>query len=95
MSQRKQYSGEFKARVALEALKEQATVSELAQQYGVHPTQIHAWKAEAKRVVAEGLSGRTRSGASDQAAREAMLHEQIGRLTVEKEYLKKKLGLTL
>ena len=94
MSQRKQFSGEYKARVAVEALKEQRTVSELAQEYGVHPTQIHAWKKEALRVLAEGLGDKRVRRGEDPAAREAMLHERIGRLTVETEFLKKKLGLS-
>ena len=53
MSKRKQHHPEFKAKVALEALKGEQTVSELASQFGVHPTMIHQWK----RALLEGASG--------------------------------------
>ena len=53
MSKRKQHHPEFKAKVALEALKGEATVSELASRFGVHPTMIHQWK----RALLEGASG--------------------------------------
>ncbi|MFT4783903.1 MAG: transposase [Paracoccaceae bacterium] len=53
MSKRKQHHPEFKAKVALEALKGEETVSELASPFGVHPTMIHQWK----RALLEGASG--------------------------------------
>ena len=53
MSKRKQHSPEFKAKVALEALKGEAMVSELASRFGVHPTMIHQWK----RSMLDGASG--------------------------------------
>ena len=53
MSKRKQHHPEFKAKVALEALKGEETVSELASRFGVHPTMIHQWK----RALLEGASG--------------------------------------
>ena len=60
MSKRKQHSPEFKAKVALEALKGEETVSELASRFGVHPTMIHQWK----RALLEGASGVFERGAS-------------------------------
>jgi len=53
MSKRKQHHPEFKAKVALEALKGEATAAELASRFGVHPTMIHQWK----RALLEGASG--------------------------------------
>jgi len=77
--------------VALEVLKEQKTLSQLAAEYGVHPTQITQWK---KQLLEGGdsLFGRQRVHEQhEQAAREAELFEQIGRLKMELEWLKKKL----
>jgi putative transposase len=92
MSQRKQFSGEFKARIALEALKEQKTTAEIASEYGVHPTQIAAWKKDALAALAEGMTDKRRRRETDTAEREAELHEQIGKLTMQVEWFKKKLG---
>jgi transposase-like protein len=55
--QRKKYSAEFKAKVALEAIKEQRTVNEIASEYGVHPTQISQWKKEAQTGFSGVFSG--------------------------------------
>jgi transposase len=82
--------GGFKAQVALAALKGDKTVNELAGHYGVHPTLIHGWK---KQLLsgAEGIFGSTAQAASaDAEARQAELFEQIGRLKMELEWLKKK-----
>jgi len=85
-------SPSFKAKVALAAVKEVKTVSELASQYGVHPTQIHQWKRQllerAEEIFSTPNSG-ARSGA-DQEALQAKLYEEIGRLKVELEWVKKK-----
>jgi transposase len=83
------HSAAFKAKVALAAVKEMRTVGELAGQFGVHPTQIHQWK---RRLLdgAEGVfAGPAEERRRDTAA-EVELYEQIGRLKMELEWLKKK-----
>jgi transposase len=87
---RKQHTAAFKSQVALAALKGDKTVNELAGQFGVHPTLIHAWKKQllggAEAVFANGIKVDT----ADHEARQAELFEQIGRLKMELEWLKKK-----
>ena len=88
--QRKRHSAEFKAKVAVEALKGLKTVQQLAKEYGVHPTQISQWKQRLKSEAA-GLFGRGQArAASAQEAEVAALYEKIGRLNMELDWLKKK-----
>ena len=90
MSTRKQHSAKFKAKVALEALKGLKTVSQLAQQYEVHPTQISHWKRQLLEAT-EPFFAPTRSRADPSEERlQAPLYEQIGRLKIENDFLKKK-----
>jgi len=93
MAQRKRYGGGFKARVAVEAIAGHKTVNEIASSYEVHPSQVGKWKAEALKRLPEVLSNGRRAQANDNSATEARLYQEIGRLTMEVEYLKKKLGL--
>jgi|SRR5580693_1572468 transposase-like protein len=90
---RKSHTAAFKAQVALAAVKNDRTVNELAGHFGVHPTLIHAWKKQllqgAEQVFGNGL----KVGASDAEARQAELYEQIGRLKMELEWLKKKVAV--
>lgn len=86
------HSAGFKAKVALAAVKEIRTVGELASQYGVHPSQIHQWK----RRLLDGVEGVFAGPSEDRrqaTAAEAELYEQIGRLKMELEWLKKKVAL--
>jgi transposase-like protein len=92
-TQRKQYSAEFKARVALEAIKGHKTVNELASQYGVHPTQITHWKHQLQQEVPQIFSASHAKRAHAQDALQAQLYQQIGQLTVELDWLKNKAGL--
>ena len=93
MITRKQHSAKFKAKVALEALKGLKTMSQLAQQYEVHPTQISHWKRQLLEGV-ETLFASTPHRADQQAeALQAQLYEQIGRLKIENDFLKKKAAL--
>ena len=94
---RKQFSNEFKAKVALEALKGEKTIAQLSSECGVHASQINTWKQQAREKLPE-LFGR--SSGLDEQRREAeqdRLYQQIGRLQVEVDWLRKKskaLGLT-
>ena len=90
--QRKTIGATRKAKVALEAIKEQSTVRELSAKYKIHTTQIHSWKkkliAEAPELFERGYAG---SREQELQQREAELFEEIGRLKMELEWLKKKL----
>ena len=90
---RRKFTGEFKAKVALEALKARETINQIATRFEVHPHQVTQWKQQLLRqapVAFEGVSAPAgREGLEDE------LYEQIGRLKMELEWLKKKLGPSL
>jgi transposase-like protein len=89
---RKQHTAAFKAQVALAALKADKTVNELAGQFGVHPTLIHGWKKQLLSGADQVFGNGARTTAGDAEAEKAELFEQIGRLKMELEWLKKKVG---
>ncbi len=89
---RKQHSKEFKAKVALEALKGQKTANEIAAEYGVHPSQINTWKKRAQEALPDAFRrGQDRDEVQSEAEKDR-LYQQIGKLQVEVDWLKKKTG---
>ena len=90
--QRKIHGGAFMAQVALAAHKGDRTVNELAGHYGVHATLIHAWKEPLIAGAAAIFEGPAKAASADAEARQAELFEQIGRLKMELEWLKKKVA---
>ena len=90
---RKQYSAAFKARVAIEAIRGEKTLSQLGSQFKVHPIQIAKWRKSAMTQLPElFVDGRTKKGAVVETGNDA-LYEEIGRLKVELDWLKKKAGM--
>lgn len=89
--QRRNHSAAFKAKVALEAAKEEKTLAELSQQYGVHVKQISAWKQQLLEQVSEVFESST-DKKRDFEAEVKELHAKIGELTMERDFLSDKLG---
>ena len=88
---RKHFSADFKTKVALEAIKGQKTLNELAATHGVHPSQITNWKKQVLDEIPAIFSNRrVRDKAADEEL-QARLYQEIGQLKVELDWLKKKL----
>ncbi len=87
MTKRKNHSPSFKARVALEAIREEMTMAELSKKYGVHPTQIGTWKRAAIENMAAAFSKRGGDPGRVDDAQIDKLHSKIGQLVVERDFL--------
>lgn len=91
--QRKQHSAEFKAKVALAAMRGEQSINQLSAVYEVHPNQIGIWKKQAQEAVKAAFQGQKASQKKDDEALKERLYSQIGQLKVELDWLKKKVGL--
>ena len=94
-STRRQHSGEFKAQVALAAIRGEKTVNELATEYGVHPVQITQWKRALQEEAPRLFSSRRGRQEKEEEVLKASLYQQLGQLKVELDWLKKKLGVSV
>ena len=92
---RKSFSRQLKARVALEASRGGKTVHEIAQEFGVHPTQVGLWKNERHEQAAGLLDGKRGPKPVDHAASPERRYSEIGRLKMELDWLKKRSGISL
>ena len=89
---RKTFTAQFKAKVALEAIRGTKTVNEIAQEFGVHPTQVSQWKKELQESAAGVFDGKRGPKPVDPSSSEDRLYTEIGRLKVEVDWLKKSWG---
>jgi transposase len=89
---RKNHTASFKAQVALAAVKNDQTVNQLAGHFGIHTTLVHSWKKQLVQGAEQVFTSGVKAGSNDAEAHEAELYEQIGRLKMELEWLKKKVG---
>ena len=91
--QRKRYDGTFKAKVALESLRNEKTIAELASEYGVHPNQITLWRKQMLEDLPSLFSSKQAKKEKAHEEEKEELLKQIGQLRVEVEWLKKKSGI--
>jgi transposase-like protein len=87
---RRRFSAEFKARVVRAAMREDKTLAELATQFDIHPNQITEWKRQVLEAMPEVFGRRKAAEAKATEDHESRLYEQIGKLQVELEWVKKK-----
>lgn len=85
----KSYTAEFKAKVALDAIKGDLTINEISSKYGVHSTQINRWKQQALVSLKACFNGKQEKASLDSQQQMDKLYQQIGQLTCENDFLKK------
>lgn len=90
---KRQHSAAFKAKVALEAIRESKTQAEITSHYEVHTTQVRRWKADALAAIESAFTQRQARQEKEVEELNASLYEQIGKLQMELQFLKKKSGL--
>ena len=90
---RRSHPPAFKAKVVLEALKEENTLAELSSQFGVHSMVISKWKKKATEILTQGFSDKRQLKEKDDRELIQELYRQIGRQKVEVDFLKKKMGI--
>lgn len=93
MVQKRNHSGELKAKVAIEAIKSTKTINEIASQYEVHPNLVTVWKKQLLSEASTIFSTKRENDEREQEELTARLYQQIGQLQVELDWLKKKLKL--
>lgn len=91
-AKRKRYSSEFKAKVALEAIRGEYTLTELSTRYDMHPNMITNWKGQAIKNMAETFFNKVERASPVNEAQIKELHAKIGELTVERDFLAKAFG---
>lgn len=91
---RKNYTAEFKSKVAIDAIRQVKTTNELISEYGIHATQINSWKNDALAVIPEAFLSRKKNNQKSQQEEIDELHRQIGQLVAERDWLKKKSSTT-
>jgi putative transposase len=95
MTTRKRYDSRIKAQVALEALKNQQTIAQIASEYEVHPNLVTQWKQRLLAEIPDIFSSKQQKNKQDSEAFQAELYRQIGQLKVELDWLKKNLELSI
>lgn len=89
MKTRRRFSAEFKAKVALEAIRGERTISELATKHQLHPNQITQWKRQAIENLAKAFDDRASDAQVGREAEVTKLHAKIGQLVIERDFLAK------
>ena len=87
---RKRHTAEFKAKVAVEAIRQQKTSNELTAEYGIHAPQINTWKKQALAAIPEAFSSQREKAQANQQGEIDELHRQLGQVIAERDWLKKK-----
>jgi len=93
MTTRKHYDNRLKAQIALEALRNQRTIVQIASEYGVHPNLVTQWKQRVLEELPDIFASKREKNKQDNEALQAELYRQIGQLKVELDWLKKKAGV--